>query len=1325
MANEIANEIELLGKCLKGSNDAFGGIVAKYQSLVCAITYSATGDVATSEDMAQEVFVNAWKNLRQLKDLSKFRAWLCSIARNVVCNHLRDKKRDIAVRGVPMDSFGDISYESSEPVDRMISREQEAVVREALGRIPEEYREPLVLFYREEQSVREVAAQLELSEEAVRTRLSRARLMLKNEVEMMIEKTIGRSRPGKAFTAAVMAGIAGIGVGSSGAASIAGSGTGAGAATTAAVGSAIMAGLTAKILTVAAVIVVGVGTVVVYKHFSTSTNPALSNTAVQKAESAMDTKQELNASSTAMVADANRQGGDANQVQPSAFVATDQQEKFVFKPKGVLSGLVTDAKTGAPVKDAMVTISGASYERKQVDANGFYFFEKVKGGDGTYSIEIQTSDYVGISDWAESPKIELKNDLPQVKHFGLERACKIAIKVTDERGKPIADTSFSFGPVSNPQNKSSSFSQAKTDANGFAIVGGIPLSSEPYQIVARRDEQDGPYRQKYLLAPGYIDITLQDPTIVPSASIVLEEGVKVRGYATYEDGTPASDLWIYPTPEWWRLNLLYHTVKIDPNGYFEFTHIVADRYKISVIIPTVDDENQASGSIKEIAQVDLPPDGNLLVLKVSMKSPQSMEKITGKMRFINGKPDYVNVNAHSVNSSGVQNSTSVRPSSEETSFVVKRLEPGIYQVTFSGGVEQKIIKDFKVPGPDIDVELVCRDKRTLNGMVMDAMSRQPVKKFRARLAEAPEKEYPSFERRWESWVDFTGEDGKFSLKPMSSNNLFYVEVTDSNGWGRTEKIDINEQVVVELVKAGSVRGVVVDESGKGLDGATVTAASQVSLNMSNNLKTVSETGSTKTLGGGVFTIKNLPCGKDSLKVTHPDYCNEEAGNIEIKAGQATDDVKIVLHKGGTVEGHIYDESGEPAASASIKIYSSIYEQGDPAATAVTDANGFYRVTNLPEKMCKATRRYSGQERGVIQRNFMPSRSRATWLDFGGKTVVQGKLALPDEESGNRKLILTSGGPHISDFICIGVTKADGSFSFVGVPAGKYSIYIERDELRSNASKLAAIPTSGQDQEIGIIPRQDACILTIHVGHTAGVRVLYLLQEGAAGTEMPQYLQVTDANVPQVFKNVVKGDYKLVAYGQDGFQIKIPVQVREARQEITLELPYGTASVYGKISGNLGTHLSISNADETISASMQPKEDGSYKIENLPAGTYSVQYMSDPKNKTVLHAFNLADGASLALNLYAPAVDETGTLTVFVADGRGFSISDADVRVEGNGQTCAGQHVIGAGYRINAKPGKYVLKVSRGGKTLTQNVIIEAQKVGSASLPKTVSIRFDK
>ena len=74
----FTNEIDLLNASLSGNKEAFGTIVENYQSLVCSITYSATGDFAKSEELAQETFIRAWKELKQLKDLEKFRAWLCT-----------------------------------------------------------------------------------------------------------------------------------------------------------------------------------------------------------------------------------------------------------------------------------------------------------------------------------------------------------------------------------------------------------------------------------------------------------------------------------------------------------------------------------------------------------------------------------------------------------------------------------------------------------------------------------------------------------------------------------------------------------------------------------------------------------------------------------------------------------------------------------------------------------------------------------------------------------------------------------------------------------------------------------------------------------------------------------------------------------------------------------------------------------------------------------------------------------------------------------------------------------------------------------------------
>jgi len=74
MSREMPSEVELLEASAKGDTTAFEVVVKKYQSLICAITFSATGDVEKSEELAQETFISAWKDLRQLEDPGKFRA---------------------------------------------------------------------------------------------------------------------------------------------------------------------------------------------------------------------------------------------------------------------------------------------------------------------------------------------------------------------------------------------------------------------------------------------------------------------------------------------------------------------------------------------------------------------------------------------------------------------------------------------------------------------------------------------------------------------------------------------------------------------------------------------------------------------------------------------------------------------------------------------------------------------------------------------------------------------------------------------------------------------------------------------------------------------------------------------------------------------------------------------------------------------------------------------------------------------------------------------------------------------------------------------------
>src|SRR5262245_51074460 len=179
---QIITDTELVGRTLEGDTDAFELIVSRYQSLICSLTYSATGSLGQSQDLAQETFITAWKHLRLLREREKLRAWLCGIARRLIGKALRRDGRQPVHAAAPLEIIQEPADAAPLPSEHVVTKEEEAILWRSLGCIPEIYREPLVLFYREHQSVETVATSLGLSEDAVRQRLSRGRKLLQEEV---------------------------------------------------------------------------------------------------------------------------------------------------------------------------------------------------------------------------------------------------------------------------------------------------------------------------------------------------------------------------------------------------------------------------------------------------------------------------------------------------------------------------------------------------------------------------------------------------------------------------------------------------------------------------------------------------------------------------------------------------------------------------------------------------------------------------------------------------------------------------------------------------------------------------------------------------------------------------------------------------------------------------------------------------------------------------------------------------------------------------------------------------------------------------------------
>lgn len=201
------NDAKLVSSSLAGDREAFGQIVARYQSLICSLAYNATGSLGQSEDLAQEIFITAWKHLADLREPEKFRAWLCGIARNLINNSLRKQGREPSHHAESLEKISEASSLEPQPVEQTISNEEQAILWRSIERIPEIYREPLVLFYREHQSIEVVAADLDLTEDAVKQRLSRGRKLLQEQVLAFVEGALARTNPGKAFTLAVIASL--------------------------------------------------------------------------------------------------------------------------------------------------------------------------------------------------------------------------------------------------------------------------------------------------------------------------------------------------------------------------------------------------------------------------------------------------------------------------------------------------------------------------------------------------------------------------------------------------------------------------------------------------------------------------------------------------------------------------------------------------------------------------------------------------------------------------------------------------------------------------------------------------------------------------------------------------------------------------------------------------------------------------------------------------------------------------------------------------------------------------------------------------------------
>jgi RNA polymerase sigma-70 factor (ECF subfamily) len=173
---------------------AFTELVRRYQSRVIHLVSRLLNDREVSEDIAQEVFVRVHLHRRNYRTGSKFSTWLFTIAANLAKNEIRRRKRRRNWTSLDemQDTLKDASLQFADPKSNReadLEREQlGGVVGQAIAGLPERYRIALVLRDIDGMAYEEIGQVLRIPGGTVRSRINRARLMLKRKLEPWLRR---------------------------------------------------------------------------------------------------------------------------------------------------------------------------------------------------------------------------------------------------------------------------------------------------------------------------------------------------------------------------------------------------------------------------------------------------------------------------------------------------------------------------------------------------------------------------------------------------------------------------------------------------------------------------------------------------------------------------------------------------------------------------------------------------------------------------------------------------------------------------------------------------------------------------------------------------------------------------------------------------------------------------------------------------------------------------------------------------------------------------------------------------------------------------------
>jgi beta-lactamase regulating signal transducer with metallopeptidase domain/protocatechuate 3,4-dioxygenase beta subunit len=973
-------------------------------------------------------------------------------------------------------------------------------------------------------------------------------------------------------------------------------------------------------------------------------------------------------SATAQNSTATPAAGKSGRSDPSATLT----DAGAAEPN--LRGRLLD-EAGAPVTDAEIELTRLRNYRSQKtksDSDGNYKFSHVDDV-GEYQIEIHSKRWVGIVDRKDLPRVDLKPQSQVVRDFTLLRACQLHVQVVDEQEQPVSGISIFSSLASDNQNFAS---HATTDKQGWATLDGLQPSLHE-RLVATMGGGSNAFTRT--------TVKLNDPTSPVEQKIVLPEGATVTGKALCSDGKPASGWRINALPTWWRFGASPMGEVIAEDGTFSLPHIAPDSYNLVVSIPT---GQRMSMSKPVLSDTKLPAASEPISVTVDYPSPGSMATISGHIEFVGGalqRGMHLHVYSTANTYSG---DTFVGPRQQD--FEIGPVPRGTYRIEFdSTEIEPLTLSDVQIPSDKkLEVKVNVRGAISLRGNVVRADDGKPVTQYRAQILKTRTLKGPNYVQD-PNWHEVKDRQGAFKFD-VPGPGIYVVQVS-ADGLGLAASNPFNTEtdgatpIRIELAAGKPLVGKVVDEQGNPVSGAKIFPLPNAAVMQGQTVGQLTPGEPVVETRDGKFTMPQLPPGRGVIKVVHPDFAPTVVDTNATESNPNPEPLKIALHPGAMVRGRIYDADGKPQPDVTLRFqdrdgYSgSDDEELGLLARATSDADGYYEARHVPAQYCYVQRDDPWKSWGTVRHAILTENGKTQTLDFGGTSKLTGRIVVNGNPLANVRVQLSGENPNFGIYKAYAQSDQNGAFTFWGTPPGERTLYFTTSPQAESWVRAKNVEVKQGNTDLGDIECASAT-LSVHLEPAAGVAT-----EGAQiqlqefnprwpfGNTAGKLRERVNRDDPYVFDQVPPGKYELIYYRPNEFVTRQPVDIAPTSREesVTIRVPSGTASLRGNLAraicGPVGCRaLNVWSLDQHLAGAIIPKEDGTYQLDNIPAGDYAIKE-KDTRDSDTMLTISLRDGEHKTLDITSDMVTVTtkpvGFAIVDVFTSEGVPIPGCEVQFD--------------------------------------------------------------